>query len=93
MLDALPRSTPFPLAAAAAAAGTARVYDTSDYRLVSEIALADTIDTLINDVILTDAAAFFTDSFQSQLYSVRLLWIVVVVAVVVLIDRIKKLLQ
>ncbi|CAM9436774.1 unnamed protein product [Laminaria digitata] len=54
-------------------AGSARVYDTSDFSLVADIALAgDNENTLVNDVVVTETAAFFTDSFQAQLYKVPL---------------------
>lgn len=54
------------------AAGTARVYDTSDFSLIAEINLAGTnVSSVVNDVIVTETAAFFTDSSQAQLYSVR----------------------
>lgn len=51
--------------------GTARIYD-GDYELVSEITLGATDGTsFINDVVVTDDYAYFTDSFQSQFYAVR----------------------
>ncbi|CAN0485087.1 unnamed protein product, partial [Hapterophycus canaliculatus] len=54
--------------------GTVRVYDTKvdAFSLVAEIPLGPSDGTsLINDVIITKTAAYFTDSFIPQLYSVR----------------------
>lgn len=52
--------------------GTARVYDTSDFSLIADITLTGTDGTsLVNDVIVTETAAYFTDSLQAQVYSVR----------------------
>eukprot|EP00904_Undaria_pinnatifida_P000569 jgi/Undpi1/10512/HiC_scaffold_29.g12962.m1 len=54
-------------------AGTARVYDTSDFSLIADITLTGTDGTsLVNDVIVTETAAYFTDSLQAQLYSIPL---------------------
>ncbi|CAM9898713.1 unnamed protein product [Scytosiphon promiscuus] len=56
-------------------AGTARVYDTKGgaFSLVAEIALGPGDGTsLINDVIISKTAAYFTDSILPQLYSVPL---------------------
>ncbi|CAN0431645.1 unnamed protein product, partial [Scytosiphon promiscuus] len=53
--------------------GTARVYDTKSdsFSLVAEIALGPGDGTsLINDVIISKTAAYFTDSLLPQLYSV-----------------------
>ena len=47
------------------------MYDTSDFSLVANITLAGAGDaTLVNDVIVTDTAAFFTETLQPQLYKV-----------------------
>lgn len=51
--------------------GTARVYD-EKFVLVANISMvgADT-SSFVNDVIVTKTSAYFTDSFQPQIYSVR----------------------
>lgn len=53
-------------------AGTARVYDTNtaDFHLVANITLVGSGAGFVNDVIVTDTAAYFTDSLLPQLYSV-----------------------
>lgn len=52
-------------------AGSARIYDTADFSLVAEFTLGGgNGSALVNDVIVTDTAAFFTDSWQAQLYKV-----------------------
>lgn len=54
-------------------AGAIRIYDTADFSLVAEFSPAGTdVPSMVNDVIVTKTAAFFTDSFQAQLYSVRI---------------------
>src|SRR6478736_5217477 len=47
---------------AGAAGGTARVYDVKTRALVREYHLAPAASTFINDVVVTKAAAYFTDS-------------------------------
>lgn len=47
--------------------GTARVYDADDGDLLREYALTDA-PTFVNDVTLTEKAAYFTDSERQQLY-------------------------
>ena len=49
--------------------GTARVYDTRNGDLLADIALGA---GFINDVIVTDDAAYFTNSFAPELYEVPL---------------------
>lgn len=54
------------------ATGSVRVYDTSDFSLVADIALSSADgSSFVNDIILTKTKAYITDSFQAQLYSVR----------------------
>lgn len=49
-------------------AGTGRVYD-KHFQLVADLAMAeDGESSFVNDVIVTKTAAYFTDSFQAQLY-------------------------
>jgi sugar lactone lactonase YvrE len=47
--------------------GTASVYDARDGELLKRYTLADA-PTFVNDVIVTDKAAYFTDSQRDQLY-------------------------
>lgn len=50
--------------------GTARIYD-DKFDLVGDIPLAGLDQaSFVNDVIVTKTAAYFTDSFQPQIYSV-----------------------
>lgn len=52
--------------------GKARVYDDDDYSLVAEFVFAGEGEvSLINDVYVTETAAYFTDSFQNKLFQVR----------------------
>ena len=58
-------------------AGGARIYDTSDFSLVADYNLAGNASSkFVNDVILTDTAAYITDSMRAQFYTVRIcaLW-------------------
>jgi hypothetical protein len=52
--------------------GTARVYDTRTGAQVGFFQLAPSAPTFVNDVVVTQGAAFFTDSMQSVLYRVPL---------------------
>lgn len=53
--------------------GQAYVYDARTGEEVAELTLTDpTAGTFVNDVVVTDGAAWFTDSFQPQLYRVPL---------------------
>lgn len=53
-------------------AGGARIYDTSDFSLVADYNLAGNASSkFVNDVILTDTAAYFTESMRAQFYTVR----------------------
>lgn len=54
---------------AGGAAGTARIYDTTDGSLLADVALGS---GFINDVIVTRRAAYFTNSFAPELYEVPL---------------------
>jgi sugar lactone lactonase YvrE len=54
-----------------AGTGTARVYNAGNGRLLREYALSSA-PTFINDVTLTRAAAYFTDSQKPQLYVLEL---------------------
>ncbi|HUQ59304.1 superoxide dismutase [Lentzea sp.] len=51
--------------------GDARVYDTRTGALLAKFQFA-TADTFVNDVVLTDRSAWFTDSRQAVLYEVPL---------------------
>ncbi|HEX7307436.1 superoxide dismutase [Lentzea sp.] len=51
--------------------GDARVYDTRSGALLAKFQFA-TADTFVNDVVLTDRSAWFTDSRQAVLYEVPL---------------------
>lgn len=52
--------------------GTARVYDSS-FDLVADLALAGAnVSSFVNDVIVTKTAAYITDSFNRNLYKVRI---------------------
>lgn len=47
------------------------MYD-DNFALVADLTLASAnTSTMVNDVIVTKTAAYFTDSFQPQIYSVR----------------------
>lgn len=51
--------------------GSARVYD-DDFSLVAEFVFAGMNDSsFVNDVYVTKAAAYFTDSYQDKLYKVK----------------------
>lgn len=53
--------------------GYARVYDTSDGSLVAVYQLADSsTNPFVSDVVVTQAAAYFTDSFLNVLYRLPL---------------------
>jgi len=52
--------------------GMARVYDTHNGMLVEELQLTTSATTFVNDVVVTQQAAFFTDSFNARLYKVPL---------------------
>ena len=52
-------------------AGMAHIYDDETWELVVSVDLAVNTSTFINDVIVTKTAAYFTDSFQGQIYVVR----------------------
>ena len=52
-------------------AGMAHIYDDQTWELVVSVELAVNTSALINDVVVTKTAAYFTDSFQGQLYVVR----------------------
>ncbi|MGZ3143847.1 superoxide dismutase [Lentzea chajnantorensis] len=56
---------------AGGAGGDARVYDTRTGALLAKFQFA-TADTFVNDVILTDKSAWFTDSRKAVLYQVPL---------------------
>ena len=56
---------------AGGAAGDARVVDTRSGRVLASYSFADT-GTFVNDVVLTHAAAYFTDSSRAVLYRVPL---------------------
>jgi sugar lactone lactonase YvrE len=51
--------------------GTARVVDTDTGELLADYVLTDQ-SSFVNDVVLTKDAAWFTDSFQAQLYRLPL---------------------
>jgi sugar lactone lactonase YvrE len=53
-------------------AGTGRVYDARSGELLADLQLASTENTFVNDVIVTQDAAWFTDSFNAVLYRVPL---------------------
>ena len=58
-------------------AGRIRIYDTWDFSIVADYNLAGTnVSTGVNDVVLTDTAAYINDSFRAQFYMVRIcpLW-------------------
>jgi hypothetical protein len=57
---------------AGAGFGTARVYDASTGALVREYQLGTPPATFINDLVVTNKAAFFTDSQQPVLYRIAL---------------------
>jgi sugar lactone lactonase YvrE len=57
---------------AGGAAGNARVVDTRTGEVLASYQLAATTNTFVNDVVLTDDAAWFTDSFVPVLYKVPL---------------------
>ena len=48
--------------------GQAYVFDTSTGELIHQYQLTNSQNTFINDVIVTQKAAYFTDSFQGQYY-------------------------
>src|SRR5215211_1970998 len=50
--------------------GHAYVYSTRDGSTIADLALNSPGDSLINDVMVTKAGAFFTDSFHSVIYQV-----------------------
>jgi len=56
---------------AGASGGDARVYDTRTGALLAKFQLATT-DTFVNDVVLTERSAWFTDSRKAVLYEVPL---------------------
>jgi streptogramin lyase len=56
---------------AGGAGGDARVYDTRTGALLAKFQFATT-DTFVNDVVLTDTSAWFTDSRKAVLYQVPL---------------------
>ena len=58
-------------------AGRFRIYDTWDFSIVADYNLAGSnVSTIVNDVVLTDTAAYITDSMRAQFYTVRIcaLW-------------------
>ena len=55
---------------AGGATGAAFVYDTRDGRSLATVVLATPGASLINDVVVTRDAAYFTDSFNPRLYRV-----------------------
>jgi sugar lactone lactonase YvrE len=57
---------------AGAGFGTARVYDASTGTLLREYQLATPPGTFINDVVVTNRAAYFTDSQRPVLYRIAL---------------------
>ena len=52
--------------------GDARVVDSRNGALLASYPLTSSDSTFVNDVVLTKRAAWFTDSFQAQLYRVPL---------------------
>ncbi|CAN0166681.1 unnamed protein product [Ectocarpus sp. 6 AP-2014] len=56
---------------AGAFSGTGRVYD-EDFALVADLDFGDVGTSIINDVVVTKTAAFYTDSFQPHIYKVNL---------------------
>ena len=48
--------------------GSAFVYDATNGATIANVKLTDATATFVNDVTLTDTAAYFTDSRQQQLY-------------------------
>lgn len=52
--------------------GAARVYNTHTGMLVGEYQLTTSAPTFVNDVVVTQGAAFFTDSFNPWLYKLPL---------------------
>ena len=52
------------------ASGTARVYNDEDFSLVADLTMTESNSTFVNDVIVTKTAAYFTDSFQPNIYKV-----------------------
>ena len=52
--------------------GQAYIFDTKTGDLVQQYQLTNSANTFINDVVVTRQAAFFTDSFQQQYYSLPL---------------------
>ncbi len=50
--------------------GHAYVYSTRDGSMLADLVLSSTGDSLINDVMITQDGAFFTDSFHPVLYEV-----------------------
>ena len=54
-------------------AGRFRIYDTWDFSIVADYNLAGSnVSTVVNDVVLTDTAAYITDSMRAQFYTVRI---------------------
>jgi sugar lactone lactonase YvrE len=61
------------LIVAGGSTGTARVYDAASGAELAVLTLADGSDpTLVNDVVLTADAAYFTDSFRPAIYRLAL---------------------
>ncbi|CAM9316699.1 unnamed protein product [Ascophyllum nodosum] len=60
------------LYAAGTSSGMAHIYDDETWELVVSVDLAVNTSTFINDVIVTKTAAYFTDSFQGQIYVIPL---------------------
>jgi sugar lactone lactonase YvrE len=52
--------------------GQAFVYDSDTGETMAEIQLAATLDTFVNDVVVTRETAYLTDSFQAVIYAVPL---------------------
>lgn len=46
------------------------MYD-EDFALVADLAFGNEGTSIINDVVVTKTAAFFTDSFQPHIYKVQ----------------------
>lgn len=52
--------------------GTARVYDAATGELIASYQLTSTTATVVNDLVVTKEAVYFTDSFQEVLYRLPL---------------------